>query len=75
MLSKEDNELLTRVGPGTPMGTLLRRYWLPAFLSSELPEPDCDPVRTRVLGEDLVAYRDTTGSVGILDAFNNGKTR
>ena len=69
MLSKEDNELLTRVGPGTPMGNLLRRYWLPAFLSSELPEPDGDPVRTRVLGEDLIAYRDSTGSVGILDAF------
>jgi phenylpropionate dioxygenase-like ring-hydroxylating dioxygenase large terminal subunit len=69
MLSQQENELLTRVGPGTPMGTLLRRYWLPAFLSSELGEPDGDPVRTRILGEDLVAYRDTTGKVGILDAY------
>ena len=56
MLSKEENELLTRVGPGTPMGTLLRRYWLPAFLSSELPQADGDPVRTRVLGEDLINF-------------------
>jgi len=69
MLSAQENELLTRVGPGTPMGTLLRRYWLPAFLSSELPQPDGDPVRTRILGEDLIAYRDTTGKVGILEAF------
>ena len=69
MLSREDNELLTRVGPGTPMGNLLRRFWLPALLSSELPEPDCDPIRTRTLGEDLVAFRDSTGQVGIVDAF------
>ena len=69
MLSPQENELLTRVGPGTPMGNLLRRFWLPALLSSELPEPDCDPIRTRTLGEDLVAFRDTNGRVGIVDAF------
>ena len=69
MLSAHDNELLTRVGPGTPMGTLLRRFWLPALLSSELPEPDCDPVRTRTLGEDLVAFRDTNGQVGVVEAY------
>ncbi|HEY3058730.1 MAG TPA: aromatic ring-hydroxylating dioxygenase subunit alpha, partial [Chloroflexota bacterium] len=45
MLSHEDNELITRIGPGTPMGMLFREYWLPAMLSSELPSPDCDPVR------------------------------
>jgi phthalate 4,5-dioxygenase len=69
MLSTEENELLTRVGPGTPMGELLRRFWLPALLSDEVPTPDCDPVRTRHLGEDLVAYRDTNGKVGVVDAF------
>ena len=61
MLSKEDNELITRVGPGTPMGELFRRYWLPAMLSEELPEPDCAPVKLRLLGEDLVAFRATNG--------------
>ena len=58
MLTEADNERLTRVGPGTPMGNLFRRYWLPACLSEELPEPDGAPVRVRLLGEDLVAFRD-----------------
>lgn len=66
MLSKEDNELLTRVGPGTPMGELLRRYWTPALLSSELRESDGPPVRVRLLGEDLVAFRDSNGAVGLI---------
>jgi phthalate 4,5-dioxygenase oxygenase subunit len=65
MLTKEDNEILTRVGPGTMMGNLLRRYWTPALLSSEVPEPDSPPVRVRLLGEDLVAFRDTKGEVGL----------
>jgi nitrite reductase/ring-hydroxylating ferredoxin subunit len=69
MLSAQENELLTRVGPGTPMGELLRRFWLPALLSDELPEADGDPIRTRTLGEDVVAFRDTNGQVGIVDAF------
>ena len=69
MLTPEDNERLTRVGPGTPMGKLMRRYWLPALLSEELPEPDGAPVRVRLLGEDLLAYRDTTGAVGLVSAF------
>src|SRR5579871_4462757 len=69
MLSKEDNERLTRVGPGTPMGNVFRRYWLPAILSSELPRPDGAPVRLRLLGEDLVAFRDTNGAVGLVDAY------
>ncbi|WP_166459587.1 Rieske 2Fe-2S domain-containing protein [Amycolatopsis pithecellobii] len=67
MLSREDNELLTKVGPGTPMGELFRRFWLPALVSSEL-EADGAPVRTRLLGEDLVAFRDSTGRAGILGA-------
>ncbi|HLH22989.1 MAG TPA: Rieske 2Fe-2S domain-containing protein [Chloroflexota bacterium] len=67
MLTREENELLTRTGPGTPMGQLLRRYWLPALLSEELPEPDGRPVRLPLLGERLVAYRDATGQVGLLE--------
>jgi phthalate 4,5-dioxygenase oxygenase subunit len=67
MLSQDENELLTRVGAGSPMGDVLRRYWIPALLTWELPEPDGAPVRTRLLGEDLVAFRDTLGRVGLLD--------
>ena len=67
MLSAEDNELMCRVGPGTPMGTMMRRYWIPALLTNELPVPDSPPVRLRLLGEDLVAFRDTQGRVGVLE--------
>ena len=67
MLSREDNALLTRVDRDTPMGDALRRYWIPALLARELPEPDCAPVRVRLLGEDLVAFRDTQGRIGLLD--------
>ena len=67
MFSREENELLTRVGPGTAMGNLMRRYWLPALLSEEIPLPDCPPVRVRLLGEDLVGFRDSNGKVGLLD--------
>ena len=66
MLTKEDAELIMRVGPGTPMGDLIRRTWIPACLSEELPAPDCDPIRVRLLGEDLVAFRDSTGQIGVL---------
>ncbi|HEX5369445.1 MAG TPA: Rieske 2Fe-2S domain-containing protein [Dehalococcoidia bacterium] len=67
MLMQEDNETLTRVGPGTPMGEMMRRYWIPALLAWELPEPDCAPVEVRLLGEDLVAFRQTDGRVGIVE--------
>src|ERR1700694_5786485 len=67
MLKQEDNELITRVGPGTPMGNLMREYWVPAMLSSELPSPDCDPVRVLLLGEKLIAFRDSAGKVGLLE--------
>ncbi|HTM09689.1 MAG TPA: Rieske 2Fe-2S domain-containing protein [Verrucomicrobiae bacterium] len=67
MLSSEENELLTRVGPGTAMGNLFRRYWIPTLLAEEIPEPDGAPVRVRLLGEDLVAFRDTRGRIGLLD--------
>jgi phenylpropionate dioxygenase-like ring-hydroxylating dioxygenase large terminal subunit len=66
MLSQAENEYLCRIGPGTPMGTLLRRFWMPALISSELPEADGAPIRLRLLGEDLVAFRDTAGRVGVL---------
>ncbi|MBV9898141.1 MAG: Rieske 2Fe-2S domain-containing protein [Chloroflexi bacterium] len=66
MLSREENELLTRTGPGTPMGNLYRRFWLPALLPDELPNADSDPIRFRILGEDLVAFRDTNGKVGFI---------
>src|SRR5262249_54710999 len=67
MLSREENERVTRVGPGTPMGQTMRRYWLPALLAWELPEPDCPPVRVKLLGEELVAFRDSRGRIGLLD--------
>ena len=66
MLTQQDNEILCRVGPGTLMGDLLRRYWLPGLLSSEVPQPDSPPVRIRIMGEDLIAFRDTTGKVGLV---------
>jgi nitrite reductase/ring-hydroxylating ferredoxin subunit len=69
MLSKEDNETMCRVGPGTPMGAATRRFWLPALLSEELPHPDCDPRRVQLLGEDFIAFRDSDGKVGLLDEY------
>src|SRR6266851_3247605 len=66
MLIQEENELITRVGPGTPMGNLFREYWLPAMLAEELPAPDSDPVRVLMLGEQLIAFRNTNGKVGLL---------
>jgi phenylpropionate dioxygenase-like ring-hydroxylating dioxygenase large terminal subunit len=66
MLSKQDNDIMCRVGPGTPMGTLMREYWIPALRSDELPSPDCPPLRLRLLGENLIAFRTTSGKVGIV---------
>src|SRR5690606_28082217 len=65
----EQNELLTRAGPGTAMGELFRRYWIPALLSEELPEPDCPPVRVQLLSERLLAFRDSSGRLGLVDEF------
>ena len=67
MLSREENELVTRIEGDAPMGRTMRRYWLPALLSEELPENDGTPVRVRLFGEDLVAFRDTLGRVGLMD--------
>jgi phthalate 4,5-dioxygenase len=66
MTAQAENELLTRVGPGTPMGALMRQYWLPACLSSELAA-DGDPLRLMLLGEKLIAFRDGAGRIGVLD--------
>ena len=66
MLSLEENDRLTRINRGTPMGDLVRRFWVPALLSSDLPEPDSEPLRVTLLGERLVAFRDTSGRVGLL---------
>jgi phthalate 4,5-dioxygenase oxygenase subunit len=66
MLSAEDNELLCKVGRGTAGGALIRQYWIPALLSSELPENDGAPMRLRLLGENLIAFRDTAGRVGLV---------
>ena len=68
-MRSEQNDFLTRTGPGTPMGELFRRYWLPALLAEELPAPDCPPVRVRLLGEKLVAFRDTQNRYGLVDEF------
>jgi phenylpropionate dioxygenase-like ring-hydroxylating dioxygenase large terminal subunit len=69
VLKPEENDRITRVGPGTPMGRLMRRYWQPALLASELPDADGAPMRVRLLGEDLIAFRDSDGLVGLVDAF------
>ena len=66
MLSKEDNELITQTNPGTPAGNLMRCYWVPALLSEEIPTPDCPPARVKLLGEELVAFRDSQGRIGLI---------
>jgi phthalate 4,5-dioxygenase oxygenase subunit len=66
MLSGQDNELLCRVGPGTPMGELFRQYWLPVLMTSELSEPDSPPLRVRLLGENMIAFRTTSGDIGMI---------
>jgi phthalate 4,5-dioxygenase oxygenase subunit len=67
VLRAEEIDLLTRVGPDAPLGKMMRRYWVPALLSEELLEPDGAPKPLRLLGEDLVAFRDSTGYVGLLE--------
>src|SRR6186997_416425 len=69
MLRKEQNDLLTQTGPGTPGGRLFRSYWMPALLASELPENECPPVRVKLLSERLLAFRDTAGRYGLIDEF------
>ncbi len=68
-MDKQTEAILVRTGPGTTMGNLMRRYWVPVLLSSEIPEPDCAQVRVRILGERLLAFRDTLGRVAMIDEF------
>jgi len=67
VLTKEETDLLCQTSPGTPMGDLMRRFWMPAMLAQELPERDGTPLRVRLMGEDLIAFRDSEGRVGLLD--------
>ena len=69
MLRKEVNELLTQTDKGTPMGEMFRQYWIPALLARELPEDDCPPVRVKLLGELMVAFRDSEGRYGLMEEF------
>jgi phthalate 4,5-dioxygenase len=69
MLRKEQNDLLTQTGPGTPMGQMFRLSWQPALLAEELPENECPPVRVKLLGERLLAWRDTQGRYALTDEF------
>ena len=68
-MNREMSETLVRTGPGTPMGNLMRRYWVPILMSREIPEPDCPQVRVQILGEKLLAFRDTEGKPGLIDEF------
>ncbi len=69
MLRAEDNKFLTESGSGTAMGDLLRRFWLPVLLSEELPEADGPPKKIVVMGEELLAFRDSRGVVGVIDQY------
>jgi len=69
MTTREQNDFLTLTGPGTPMGHLVRRYWIPALLAAEIPAPDSPPVRVKLMSERLLAFRDTDGRVGLIDEF------
>ena len=66
MVTREETEAMTRVGPGTPMGDPMREYWIPAFMSSELAAPDGAPLRIRLLGESLLWFRSTSGKIGLV---------
>jgi len=66
-MTEAENRFLTSIGPGTPMGDLMRQYWIPVLQSADLPEKDGAPMRVRLLGENLVAFRDTEGRIGLLD--------
>jgi phthalate 4,5-dioxygenase oxygenase subunit len=69
MMTAEDNDLLCRVEGDAPMGRIMRRHWIPACLSEEVAEPDGAPLKVRLLGEDLVVFRDSDGRLGVLDEY------
>ena len=64
--TREENEALTRVGPGTLMGNLLRQYWIPVTPAADIGEPGGRPLRVRLLGEDLVLFRSGSGELGLI---------
>src|SRR5436305_13757697 len=69
MMTPEENDLLCRVEGDAPMGRIMRRHWIAACLSEEVAEPDGAPVKVRLLGEDLVVFRDSRGRIGVLDEY------
>src|SRR5580693_4385513 len=69
MMTSEENDLLCRVEGDAPMGQLMRRHWIPACMSEEVAERDGTPIRVRLLGEDLVVFRDSEGRLGVLDEY------
>ena len=69
MMTAEENDLLCRVEGDAPMGQIMRRHWIAACLSEEVAEPDGAPVKVRLLGENLVVFRDSRGRVGVLDEY------
>jgi phthalate 4,5-dioxygenase oxygenase subunit len=69
VVTKAENDLLTQTNKGTPMGEYFRRFWHPALLSEEVPAPDCPPVRVDLLGEKLLAFRNTEGKVGLISRY------
>ncbi len=69
MLSVAENELLTRTNKGTVAGDYFRRFWMPALLSEEIPAPDSPPVRVTLMGEHLIAFRDSDGKIGLIDRY------
>ena len=70
--TREENEQLTRVGPGTLMGDLFRQYWMAVIPSSFLPESGVKPLRVRLLCEDLVLFRTGKGKIGLVGAYCQG---
>ncbi|MBV8593990.1 MAG: hypothetical protein JOZ27_06815, partial [Caulobacteraceae bacterium] len=66
MLPKDQNQLICEIEPGAPMHEVFKRYWLPCGLSSDVAQPDSDPVRVTLLGEDYVMFRDTAGQVAVM---------
>src|SRR5688572_18377612 len=69
MLTTEENDLLTRIGPGMPMGDLFRRFWLPIALLADAPCANGSPVRLKILDEHLVLFRDSNDKFGLVDAY------
>jgi len=69
LITKEENDILTHTGPGTMMGELYRRFWTPIMHSKDLPARDCPPVRVTIMGEDLVAFRDSYGKIGLIEEY------